>query len=160
VSNTNKTAANPKRITRAHLATQLYVNGCGPSNKPITDIAFAMVKAGLDEYLALQFARLAHYAKEGYTWKFDPAEGNPLWPIHYYIQRKNAAANPRCKDAEDLAAALEKRPSRWGSAEFHHTAGEEDGKGNVTEHYPFRTPSEERTAPAGPRDGLPSEVRS
>lgn len=147
-----------KRITRAHLAAALHVNGCGPSNKPITDIAFAMVKAGLDEYLALQFARLAHYANEGYTWKFDPAEGNPLWPIHHYIQRKNAAANPRCKDAEDLAAELEKRPSRWGTAEFHHTAGEEDGKANVTEHYPYRTPSKERAAPAGPRDGLSRAV--
>lgn len=138
MSNEQKT----KRVTRAHLAQLLHLNGCGPSNAPIANIAFAMMKAGLDEYLALQLARLAHYANEGFVWKFSTEEGNPVWPIHYHMEREHAKRNPNGKCAEDILARAEKRPSRWGTRDFHQPL------------------SEERAAPSSPRDGLSNEARS
>lgn len=78
----------------------------------------ASVKAGMTDGQALAVVRLSYTVVRGYTWLVEPDAG----AIKYQVQIRNAVLCPNGKDAEDLAAAREGRPSRWGTHDFHREA--------------------------------------
>lgn len=73
------------------------------------------LRLGLTNGQATALVRIAYAAREGYTWRIPEDAGI----MKYHTQIRNAAEHPNGKDAEDLAAAREGRPSRWGTPEFH-----------------------------------------
>ena len=79
------------------------------------DIYRAALKAGLDEKQASQFIKLAYYAAEGFTWEISPGAER----LERATKERNAERHPNGKDAEELRAEREGRPSRWGTPEFH-----------------------------------------
>lgn len=100
--------------------TRRIVESMWASGRPTTDAKFAnvyraLLAAGLDDKQASAMVRQAFDAAQGYTWLL-PAGSH----IHLATQARNAATHPNGKDAEDLKAAQEGRPSRWGTPEFHN----------------------------------------
>lgn len=81
------------------------------------DIYRNLIKLGCTPAQATAITIEAFDAAQCYTFNF--REGTP---IHLATQARGAVEHPNGKDAEDRAAAIEGRPSRWGTPEFHHAA--------------------------------------
>jgi len=92
----------------------MWLAGMPARDARYAGIIRAAKKAGLDEKQAYHLAVIAYRAAKGYTW--DLPAGSP---IQRATKERNAAAHPYGKDAEDLLAEREGRPSRWGTAAFH-----------------------------------------
>lgn len=105
------------RITLRRLNEALWNSGHPSTDLKFARIAFAAIKAGLDERAALLIAAKAFDAAKLYVWKFEND-----YAMHSHLERISAAQHPNGKCAEDIAARREGRPSRWGTAEFHAAA--------------------------------------
>ncbi len=89
-----------------------------PHNGPeYANVVRAGVKAGLSYDQAFQLVNDAYNASKGYAWNL--AKGSPLCEA---TRRRNAEEHPNGKDAEDLMAEREGRPSRWGTVDFHKSS--------------------------------------
>ncbi len=118
-------------------AIKMRFSACGkPHARP--EVMAAMIKAGLDVNTAFRLTILASHI-EGHH--FDAKNGPDFDCVKEICQiiiseaeGEHAKRHPTGKCAEDLAARIERRPSRWGTREFHIGTAEE----NRTAHYPFR----------------------
>lgn len=111
-------------VNRASLAMRLSSAGC-PNAK--AEVAAAAIKAGHTPETALKIAMLAFYMDD---LSMDCIE-RTCGAITRSAERNHAKKFPNGKCAEDLAARLEGRPSRWGTADFHRNPA-------PTPHYPSR----------------------
>lgn len=93
----------------------MWANGMPTDDTRFANVYRAALKAGLNSDQAFALIRDAYNASKGYTWLL--SEGSAL---QIRTMMRNATENPNCKDAEDLRAIAEGRPSRWGKPEFHH----------------------------------------
>lgn len=109
----NKAKVNTRKIVET-----MWAMGMPSRGREYADIVRAAMRAGLSYDQAFALARDAYHASKGYS--FNLAEGSQL---HAATRRRNAEQHPNGKDAEDLAAEREGRPSRWGTAEFHRQPG-------------------------------------
>jgi hypothetical protein len=103
-------------ISRAALVTRFSAVGCPHGN---VDVTVAAIKSGVDLNVAFQLGMLAYYANEMST---DCIE-RTCRHITRTAEKRHAEKFPQGKCAEDLAAAREGRPSRWGTPEFHGAVG-------------------------------------
>jgi hypothetical protein len=119
------------KVSRGALRTWFSAMGC-----PVADpeIAAAVLKSGGSQTQALQLAIFTAY----YLYKHGPM----IEPMQRYADGMMHAARelaarhaPWGKEAEDRAARLEGRESRWGTDDFHSNA---HGSLNAvrTLHYP------------------------
>lgn len=123
------------KINRRSIGMHLSGNGCPNAS---VELVVAAMKSGLGAFEAIQLAMLAAYMG---------SKGGPMVEcidrmtriISSNMHEAAAMQSPFSKWAEERAARLEGHESRWGTAEFHHAAGEEGGKANFTQHYPYRT---------------------
>lgn len=108
---------NAKRIYTKRIQEFMWAGGrpaTGTKSTNLANVYRALIAAGLDDKQAAAVLRLTYDAAEGYTWQLP--DGSHL---RRATQERNAAKHPNGKDAEDLAADREGRPSRWGTPEFH-----------------------------------------
>ena len=109
-------------VNRAAVRMRLSSVGC-PNAKP--EVVAAAVKAGHNLDTAFKVAILAHYMDE---LSMDCVE-RTCRAIVDSVEREHAKKHPHGKCAEDIAARIEGRPSRWGTPEFHRNPA-------PTAHYP------------------------
>lgn len=91
--------------------------------KPMTDaeaktmavIFRNAIKIGLSNGQAMALVRLTYNSARGYAWSLKWGADS----LEHETKLANAAKFPNGKDAEELSAAREGRPSRWGTPEFH-----------------------------------------
>jgi hypothetical protein len=95
----------------------MWAMGMPTQDDRFANLYRAALKAGLNNGQAFALVKDAYNAAKGYTWNLPEGSG-----IHLRTQQRNAEENPNCKDAEDLLAIKEGRPSRWGTPEFHAAA--------------------------------------
>lgn len=86
--------------------------------KQFADIYRSSVKAGMTDGQAYAMVKLAYNATNGYTWEISKSADI----LEYHVKQENARKYPNGRDAEDLLAQKENRPSRWGTPEFHIAA--------------------------------------
>lgn len=102
-------------VNRRSLAMRFSAVGC-PNAKP--EAAAALIKAGYSVDTAMRLAMLAVY--------MDRLDVDCTDRVVSVIQREtrhaHAVAHPNGKWAEELAALRERRPSLWGTPEFHAAA--------------------------------------
>jgi hypothetical protein len=89
--------------------------------RPSTDARWANLfraarAAGLNEQQAMSLTCEAYDAAHLYVWKIDG------YALKSATRARDAQEHPRGKSAEEIAAELEGRPSRWGTLEFHKAA--------------------------------------
>lgn len=107
-------------MTYRQLQTWMWALGMPASNeeaKRFAAVYRAAIKVGMNDGEASGMARMSYDIAKGYTWKV--AEDAQI--VERHVKQKNAAEHPHGKDAEDLAAEREGRPSRWGTPEFHRS---------------------------------------
>jgi hypothetical protein len=122
-------------VSRSALKMRFSACGCPHAN---ADVAAAAIKSGCTPGMAIQIAMLTSY----YAGSHGPDVANVermANAIVHSAKELHAQTNPYGKYAEDRAARLEGRPSRWGTTEFHAAARAGDEAAIRTEHYPFRT---------------------
>lgn len=115
-------------ISRSAIKTHFSARGCPNAS---ADVAAALIKAGAEPSEALALAIFAHHV----TCKYGPDVGsmeNCAHALMHHATEKHARMHPNGKCAEERAARLEGRASRWGTAEMHRGATVE------TPHYPYR----------------------
>jgi hypothetical protein len=117
-------------VNRRALAMRFGAAGC-PNAKP--EVAAALIKAGHSLDTAFKLAMLAHYMDDLSMHCVE----RTCKAIISVTEGRNAMANPTGKCAEELAARMEGRPSRWDTPEFHRAA--QAGQDTSTKHYPWRT---------------------
>lgn len=112
-------------INRAAFAMRFSAAGC-PHAKP--DVAVALMKAGASANQAFQLAILAAYVTDG---MIEPIERTSRAILHA-AKEDVAQRYPWGKEAEDRAARIEGRESRWGTDDFHRW----NAKPARTNYYP------------------------
>lgn len=105
------------KIYTKQIVSLMWERGFPCTDARYANIVRAGIKAGLNLDQAFMLALDAFKASHGYS--FDLPKGSGLYEA---TRRRNAAEHPNGKDAEDLAAEREGRPSRWGTPEFHRNA--------------------------------------
>ncbi len=106
-----------KKIRTAKIVEYMWNTGRPHHGPEFANVYRALIKAGLDDAQASQMVKIAFDAAKGYTWLLPQGS-----LVQLATMRRNAAQHPNGKDAEDLAALEEGRPSRWGTPEFHSPA--------------------------------------
>lgn len=117
------------RMTYLKLQSLLWSLGM-PTNvaeaKALAGVYRNAIKSGCDEKQAFAIVKITRQAANRYTWCVDPKNSGNNANAYYMLwratQERNAVEHPNGKDAEDLAAMREGRPSRWGTPEFHRAA--------------------------------------
>lgn len=117
-------------ISRAALQAHFSALGC-PHAK--AEIAVAVLKSGGTETAAIHLAMLAAYYTDPHGPSIEPMERTTRAMLEA-AKLRHAQLSPRGLYAEERAARLEGRESRWGSRDFHFASEGE----NVTKYYPFR----------------------
>ena len=115
-------------INRAAFAMRFSAAGC-PHAKP--EVAVALMKAGASEDQAFQLAILAAYVTDSGGPMVECIERTSRAILHS-AKEEVAARYPWGKEAEDRAARIEGRASRWGTDEFHRF----NAKPMRTNYYP------------------------
>lgn len=116
-----------KRIQTRQIIETMWALGMPTNDARFANIYRAAIKAGLDEDQAFALTKDAYYAVKGYEFELAGAGESPSKDkcrLRLATMRRQAREFPDGKCAEDLAAERENRPSRWGTAEFHHAAGQ------------------------------------
>lgn len=120
----------PRTFTR-RLQAVLWAQGKPTSPveaKKVADVYRAALKLGLTPSQAFELTKDAYNAAKGYEWLLAGGDEGEASVKNIFRQgcglrretvRAQAALHPRGKCAEDLAAALEGRASRWGTEAFH-----------------------------------------
>ncbi len=105
-------------MTYRKLQSWMWALGMPTSNdeaKRFAAVYRAAVKVGMTDGEASAMVRLSFHASKGYAWEV----GQDAQILERHVKIKNATEHPNGKDAEELAAEREGRPSRWGTPEFH-----------------------------------------
>ncbi len=95
----------------------MWANGMPCNDSRYADLYRALIKSGLNESQTWAIVCEAYCASKGYTWLLRNGT-----QIHSATRLRNATEHPNGKDAEDLKAESEGRPSRWGTPEFHRAS--------------------------------------
>lgn len=103
-----------KKIYTKQIQAAMWALGLPCTDATYANIMRSLLKSGMTEPQAFALTKQAFAAAKGYTWELPVGS-----LIHATTQQANAAKSPFGKDAEDLRAAAEGRPSRWGQTDFH-----------------------------------------
>ena len=106
-------------VSTRKIQEKMWAMGMPSSDARYANVVRAGMKAGLDFDQAFALAKAAYNASKGYSWKL--IEGPHSGSLYDATRARNAMEHPNGKDAEDLLAEREGRPSRWGTPEFHRS---------------------------------------
>lgn len=112
-------------VNRAALKMRFSASGNPHAN---AEVAAAMIKAGYDVNVAFQLAILASQYGSKHGPSIDCMQ-RTVGMIMDCAELAHAKMHPHGKCAEDRAARLEGRSSRWGTVEFHRNP-------TTAAHYP------------------------
>lgn len=96
------------KVKTKEVIEKMWAMGMPSNDDRYANVLRALLKAGLTQDQAFALVKDSYHASNGYS--FNLMKGTPIYEA---TRRRNAEEFPEGKDAEDLKAEREGRPSRW-----------------------------------------------